>query len=598
MSRLSCAAAVICVILSAAVINILLFYNMSCIGEYIIGEDHEGNEYIERLSTVRFANELFSEKDISGYSALKNELIAQKEAAAEYMTAWEYKNSGFSMKTYRDATSYSNGEREDWAENILNSSNYTYEQAKQKTEQLDYCISRLNYALSFPDYIRYAAHNSERLLTFSMISPNSFAAKNAVKTKRDLYGLEEIRPSAESDMGITLLFSDSVTDIIALLCTVISAVITVRYFKKQPFSGSFRIIIAGAAVSAGISVMYICNGALTDKYAGLGNMLRPVQSIEKFRTGSMMMNVLTLAVLRVIFKLILCTAVYYTVSGILLSVKKTVPVIIAAASALLLSLCPAGIREAFHAENIFGVYGNLNILGNAVSPQSVFIPAMLAILTVSMIFSVKSSSSGVLAAREAAEREYYGEVSRKYEETRKIRHDINNHLSALGILINEGRTEEAKAYLGEISSELALQRPPAASGRAVLDALLFGKARTAESKNIRLEISFDKIFPESISDYDLCGIFGNILDNAIEACEKCDKRYIRLTVRKQREMLCIFCENPYSGVISPDCETSKPDKTAHGFGIRRIEQLAAKHGGIVKISAENGIFSISVLIQN
>lgn len=598
MSRLSCAAAVICVILSAAVLNILLFYNTSCTGEYIVGRDSEGHEYAMRLSTVHFADELFSKSDISDYSVLLEKLNAQKAALNEYITAWKYKNTKFNMETYREASFYSKAEPQDWAENVLGRYNYTYEQAEQKNEQLDYCISRLNYALSFPDYIRYAARNSERLLTFSMISPNSFAAKNAVKTKRDLYGLEEIRPSAESDMGMTLLFSDSITDIIAVLCAVISAVITVRYFKKQPFSGSFHIIITGAAVSAGISVMYICNGALTDKYAGLGNMLRPIQSIEKFRTGSIMMNVLTLAVLRVMFKLILCTAVYYTLSGILLSGKKTVPAVIAAASALLLSLCPAGIREAFHAENIFGVYGNLNILGNAVSPQSVFIPVMLVILTVSMIFSVKSSSLGVLAAREAAEREYYAEVGRKYEETRKIRHDINNHLSALGILINDGRTEEAKAYLGEISSELALQKPPAASGRAVLDALLFGKARTAESKNIKLEISIDKVFPQSISDYDLCGIFGNILDNAIEACDKYDNGYIRLTVRKQREMLCIFCENPYSGVIATDCETSKPDKTAHGFGIRRIEQLAAKHGGIVKISAENGIFSISVLIQN
>lgn len=598
MSRRSCIITIICVILSAVVLNILLFYNMSCTGEYILGRDSEGREYIERCDTVRFANELFSECDISDYPELREKLLAEKSALNEYMTAWEYKNSRFDVKTFYDAAVYSKGDQQDWAENVLSRNNYTYEQAEQKNEQLDYCISRLNYALEYQGFAEYVSGNSDKLLTLSMMNENSFAAKNAIKTKRDFYGLEAIKPTAESDIGVTALFSDSVTDIIAVLCAVITAFIIGRYMRKQTFFGSSGFVITGTAVSIGTAAMYVCNAVFMDRYAGLGNMLRPIQSVEAFRTSNMMMNIFTLAALRIVFKAMFCTAVYYILSGITISAKKAVPIIITAASALLLAFCPANMFGAFHAENIFGVYGNLNILGNAVSPQSVFIPIMLIMLAVSIVFAVKVSSSGALAAREAAEHEYYAEVGRKYEETRKIRHDINNHLSALGILINEGRTAEAKAYLSEISAELALQKPPAATGRPVLDALLLSKVRTAENENIKLEITIEADFPESISDYDLCGIFGNILDNAIEACEKCEERYIHLAVKNQMDMLCIFCENTYNGTVAPNYETSKPDKTVHGCGIKRIDQLASKHGGIVKISAENEVFSISVLIQN
>lgn len=598
MSRRNSIITIICVILSAIFLNILLFYNISCTDEYIVSKNSEGHEYVERLDTVRFANVLFSECDVSDYSELKDELLAEKTTLNEYMTAWEYKNSEFNMKIYQDADVYSNGDRNDWADKVLGQYSYSYEQAEQKAEQLDYCISRLNYALTYPGYTEYVSGNSDKLLTISMVDENSFATKNAIKTKRDYYGLDAINPTAESDIGITALFSDSVTDIIAVLCAVISAIVIGRYMKSRTFFGSSCVAVTGTAVSIGTAVMYICNGVLMDSFAGLGDLLRPIQSVEEFRTSSMMMNVLMLFSLRIIFKVIFCAAVYFIVSGITITDKKAVPIIITAISALMMSFCPVNVYDAFHAENIFGVYNNLNILGNAVSPQSVFIPVMLIILAVSIVFSVRSISSGALAAREAAEHEYYAEVGRKYEETRKIRHDINNHLSALGILLNEGRTAEAKAYLGEITEELAMQKPPAATGRPVLDALLLSKARIAENENIKLEITIESDFPESISDYDLCGIFGNIIDNAIEACEKCEDRYIHIAVKKQLDMLCIFCENPYSGIISPDHETSKPDKAAHGYGIKRIEQLAAKHGGIVKISAEKGIFSISVLIQN
>ncbi|MGN0553691.1 MAG: sensor histidine kinase [Oscillospiraceae bacterium] len=597
MSRRSCIVTVICVILWAAVLNILLFYNISCTGEYISGKNSDGSEFIKRCDTVRFVNKLFSECDVSDYPVLKEKLIAEKQFLDEYITAWEYKNSRFDINTYLAAEVYSKG-NSDWADNALSRYNYTYEQAEQRAEQLDYCISRLYYALDYPSYTRYVADNSDKLLTLSMMNENSFAEKNAIKTKRDFYGLEAIKPTAESDIGVIKLFSDSVTDIIAVLCALISAAIIGSYMKKHTFFGGSGVMVAGIAVGMGTAAMYVCNAVLIDSFVGLGDLFRPIQSAEAFRTSSMMMNVFTLIALRIAFKAMFCAAVYYIVSGITISGKKAAPIIITAISALLLLLCPANVYNAFHAENIFGVYGNLNILGNAVSPQSIFIPMMLIMLAVSIIFSVRAVSSGALAAREAAEHEYYAEVGRKYEETRKIRHDINNHLSALGILINEGRTDEAKAYLGEISEELAHRKPPAATGRAVLDALLLSKARTAENEDIKLEITIESDFPESISDFDLCGIFGNILDNALEACEKCDDRYIRLAVKKQLDMLCIFCENPYSGTVSPDLETSKPNKSSHGYGIKRIEQLAAKHGGIVKISADNGIFSISVLLQN
>ena len=63
-------------------------------------------------------------------------------------------------------------------------------------------------------------------------------------------------------------------------------------------------------------------------------------------------------------------------------------------------------------------------------------------------------------------------------------------------------------------------------------------------------------------------------------------------------MVCIFCENKYDEInLSPaGIITLKPDKVAHGFGLKRISRIAAKYGGTVDIKTDNNIFTISVLL--
>ncbi len=607
MSRKNCICLILAVIFSAVLLNLLIFVKLSNTGEYIQGTDVFGNEYLERRDTVTLADSILSLYDTESYPGLLAKLTEEKNAVAEYIAAYEYKNSGFDIRKVPNTLQYSAGDRKKWTDNVLNSYSYTYEQAIQKNEQLDYCISRLNYALDYTRYAAYVSENSDNLLSLSVFDPNSFAVKNAVKTKRDFYGLGAVRPSAESDMGIISLFTDGITDIIAVVCAVCSAAVSGAYLKKQTFFGKAFFLSVGAAVTAGIAVMYICNAAVIYNTVSPENFLRPVQSVQCFKSSCIIMNTGTLTAVRILFKAAACACIFFTLSGIITASKKSVPIIISlififAELIFLNSDTPfstINFFNFFQPEKIFGVYGNLNIFGNAVSPQPLFIFSAIVIFSVPLIFSVFSASSGALSAREAAEHEYYNEVSRKYEETRKIRHDMNNHLTALEILINEGKINEAKTYLGEISAELTAQKPPAVTGRPVLDALLFGKVQTAANYGIKLDITVDASFPESISDYDLCGIFGNILDNAIEACEKCDRqKFIRLSVKKQMDMLFIFSENTcLSEAVSPVYETSKPDKAAHGYGIRRIKQLAEKHGGTVKLSAENNLFSISVLIQ-
>ena len=104
-----------------------------------------------------------------------------------------------------------------------------------------------------------------------------------------------------------------------------------------------------------------------------------------------------------------------------------------------------------------------------------------------------------------------------------------------------------------------------------------------------------------ISDVHLCAIVGNLLDNAIEACEKITEgtvpRFIRIYIG-------LFKSQLYISVSNSTCEkhrrrlnelvTSKLGE--HGFGLRRIDKLAEKYDGYVNRKNEPGIFATEVML--
>ena len=97
---------------------------------------------------------------------------------------------------------------------------------------------------------------------------------------------------------------------------------------------------------------------------------------------------------------------------------------------------------------------------------------------------------------------------------------------------------------------------------------------------------------------DISTIFGNAIDNAIEASEKLpeDHRLITVKAAKVRDMLMINAENNMEPDSLPDEGTSKSDRFLHGFGIPNIRKAAEKYDGQCSISAKDGVFRLKVLI--
>ena len=153
------------------------------------------------------------------------------------------------------------------------------------------------------------------------------------------------------------------------------------------------------------------------------------------------------------------------------------------------------------------------------------------------------------------------------------------------------------------------------TGNKVLDVILTTKSLQCEKKNITLNAMVDGDLLSGIHVKDICSLFGNVLDNAIEATQQVedkDKRLITLSVRSRNQFIIVECEN-YSEsdnvrlrksekrrIFKNDNlpRTTKKDNVKHGFGLKSIGQVAEKYGGAMNVSYEDGWFKVKVLLSN
>lgn len=175
-------------------------------------------------------------------------------------------------------------------------------------------------------------------------------------------------------------------------------------------------------------------------------------------------------------------------------------------------------------------------------------------------------------------------IQEHLDTNQKIIHDIKNDLCVIVQLLENERIEDAKNYISKLlpsvkgGSAIGL-------GSSVIAIILYSKRITAKENFIDLQCAIE-VSHIDIPIVELNSIISNMLDNAIEACNKIrnrKKRKITFKVYIVEEHVVIECENTYTGRITllPDgtIGTSKKDKRNHGLGLGRIEECATKNGG-------------------
>ena len=260
-----------------------------------------------------------------------------------------------------------------------------------------------------------------------------------------------------------------------------------------------------------------------------------------------------------------------------------------------------------------------NILVMLVGHQSAFIDYIwlkvlrLSILILVVILSISVPLLAIYSASSkyhkrlnkdyqeqiTAEAEYYYELSKANFELRRFKHDYKNANIGLTRLLAEGKSKEALKLLEAQNQELDATSIQFDTGNGIVDALLTDKQRQAD--NINTTITFEGAVPkDSIEAVDLCIIFGNPLDNAIEACAEIDAeapKEIHISCACNSGFIFIDITNPVKNKVEirgnlP--ETTKPDKEMHGFGLYSLEKVIKKYDGEVTCECDEKTFKLSI----
>ncbi len=248
------------------------------------------------------------------------------------------------------------------------------------------------------------------------------------------------------------------------------------------------------------------------------------------------------------------------------------------------------------------VHVNKIFFGMCMSLGLLFV--LLLLLCIMFYFIV----DGLIAASETRERNqflemqesHYHAVQRYMDETARVRHDFKHTIGALSDLAANGDVEAVRKYLEEYLEAQPHSDTVQYCSDTAVNAMLNHYAHRAVDQGIEMNLEIDLPASSSLPSLDQCSILGNILENAIIACENIpeEERYIDLLIRNDHGQIYIVASNSFDGKVrvKDGRYLTTHHRKGHGIGLSSITSTAEKNGGMVRFSHEGKEFNTDVLL--
>lgn len=181
--------------------------------------------------------------------------------------------------------------------------------------------------------------------------------------------------------------------------------------------------------------------------------------------------------------------------------------------------------------------------------------------------------------------QHYHYLENREKETKSFRHDMRSHLYILDQLLEEGNAKEAKKYLQKMFAVVDAPHHHANIGNPIVDAILTQYLSICEQRKIQFEIKGHMPVTCELPAFDLCTIFSNLLQNAVEAVEACAKKIIFLQFRYDDDNIYIYLENTYTDLQYDNGDLVSTKGDDHGYGINNIKRGVEHCGGMIEYEA-------------
>lgn len=247
------------------------------------------------------------------------------------------------------------------------------------------------------------------------------------------------------------------------------------------------------------------------------------------------------------------------------------------------------------------VYDKLIIFNSSITPKLSFMSSILLIMVVfKAIKDIKDKNEeNLLKEKIDMQYNYYLNLQETQNKVKRIYHDMSNHMICIKNMSSE--QEDLNNYIDGISKDLNEFKEIYNTGNMILDIILNEKQAKCNESNIKFscDINFSKC--SFIEMTDVCSIFSNILDNAVEACNKInnDEKYIKIRGTVVKSYYVIRCENSKINKVkikNYKIITSKKDKFIHGIGLKSVKSSLKKYDGELEMEDFENEFLLQIYI--
>lgn len=196
-------------------------------------------------------------------------------------------------------------------------------------------------------------------------------------------------------------------------------------------------------------------------------------------------------------------------------------------------------------------------------------------------------------------------LSVSYSNERKLTHDFQNELAVIqGLLRQEQAGAKTADYIDQLMNQEYVPILAVSTHRAVADVLLNQKYIVAGQKQIRFQVQLDDLSGFPLPDDALVVVLSNLIDNALDACEKVedpDNRSILVKARVSNEESMLYIENAVAAPVKISngyIATTKKNRLQHGYGLQNVLSIIKAYDGVYAMRCENLKFSFVLSFSN
>ncbi len=193
----------------------------------------------------------------------------------------------------------------------------------------------------------------------------------------------------------------------------------------------------------------------------------------------------------------------------------------------------------------------------------------------------------------------YENLCEKITEARRAKHDVRHHIAVMQEYLACGDYDALSEYLRQYGNSLPDDTLVRFCENNAANAVLVYFAQQAKDSGIEYNVRTDIPQEIGIAETDISVLFGNLIENAVDACRSCKSENKKVVIRASAKggALCITVDNTCNTAVkrSPDGGVLSTKHSGEGLGTRSVKSIAEKYGGICRFESANGMFYASVL---